>query len=171
MAHTSAGRALAYDALVIAVGARMLARHPQALTLDPARVDDQLHGSSRTSRAGTSDSVAFVVPAGRTWLLPPYELALMTAQRAYDAQTRVKLTIVTPEDEPLRVFGTGASTGVRRLLDAAGIEVVPPRRCRCRRPPRSSSPPATCRCARTASWRCPSCTGRASAGCRPAPRA
>ena len=125
VAHTGAGRALAYDALVVAVGARMLARHPLALTLDPARMDDQLHGLIQDVESGDVHSVAFVVPAGRTWLLPPYELALMTAQRAYDAQTRVRLTVVTPEDEPLRVFGTGASTGVRDLLDAAGIEVVP----------------------------------------------
>jgi sulfide:quinone oxidoreductase len=125
MAHTSAGRALAYDALVIAVGARMLARHPQALTLDPERIDEQLHGLIQDVESGDVHSVVFVVPAGRTWLLPPYELALMTARRAYDAQTRVHITIVTPEDEPLAVFGKGASTGVRALLDEAGIELIP----------------------------------------------
>jgi sulfide:quinone oxidoreductase len=95
MAHTGAGRALAYDALVVAVGARMLVRHPLALTIDPARMDEQLHGLIQDVESGDVRSIAFVVPAGRTWLLPPYELALMTAQRAYDAQTRVRLTIVT----------------------------------------------------------------------------
>ncbi len=125
VAHTGAGRALAYDALVVAVGARMLARHPLALTLDPARMDEQLHGLIQDIEGGHIHSVAFLVPAGRTWLLPPYELALMTAQRAYDAQARVRLTIVTSEDEPLGVFGRGASAGVRALLDQAGIGLVP----------------------------------------------
>ncbi len=125
VAHTGAGRALPYDALVVAVGARMLVRHPLALTIDPARMDEQLHGLVQDVESGDVRSIAFVVPAGRTWLLPPYELALMTAQRAYDAQTRVRLTIVTSEAEPLAVFGSGAGSGVRRLLDRAGIEVVP----------------------------------------------
>jgi hypothetical protein len=125
MAHTGGGRSLAYDTLVVAVGARMLVRHPLALTIDPARLDEQLHGLVQDVESGDVHSIAFVVPAGRTWLLPPYELALMTAQRAYDAQTRVRLTIVTSEDEPLGVFGKGASTGVKRLLDEAGIQVVP----------------------------------------------
>jgi sulfide:quinone oxidoreductase len=125
MAHTSAGHALAFDALVVAVGARMLARHPLALTIDPERIDDQLHGLIQDVESGDVRSIAFIVPAGRTWLLPPYELALMTAQRAYDAQTRVQVSVVTSEDEPLGVFGKGASTGVKRLLDDAGIEVVP----------------------------------------------
>jgi sulfide:quinone oxidoreductase len=134
MAHTSAGHALAFDALVVAVGARMLARHPLALTIDPERIDDQLHGLIQDVESGDVRSIAFIVPAGRTWLLPPYELALMTAQRAYDAQTRVQVSVVTSEDEPLGVFGKGASTGVKRLLDAPASRSSPPRRCRCRRP-------------------------------------
>ena len=35
------------------------------------------------------------------------------------------ITLVTSESEPLGVFGQGASAGVQRLLDDAGIEVVP----------------------------------------------
>ncbi len=125
VAHTGGGRALPYDALVVAVGARMRARHPLALTMDPARIDEQLHGLVQDVESGDVRSLVFVVPSGPTWLLPAYELALMTARRAYDAQTQVRLTLVTSEDEPLGVFGRGASAGVRQLLDDAGIEVVP----------------------------------------------
>ena len=32
------------------------------------------------------------------WPLPLYELALMTAGRAYEMQVDVELTVVTPED-------------------------------------------------------------------------
>ena len=51
-------------------------------------------------------SVAFVIPWGAVWSLPAYELALLTAihVRARDVQG-VELTLVTPEVEPLQLFG------------------------------------------------------------------
>ena len=39
--------------------------------------------------------------------------------------TRWWSPIVTSEDEPLGVLGKGASSGLKDLLDRAGIEVVP----------------------------------------------
>ena len=41
-------------------------------------------------------SIAFVAPTAMPWPLPIYELALMTARRAYDMQTEVAITIATP---------------------------------------------------------------------------
>jgi sulfide:quinone oxidoreductase len=122
--HTGAGRVLPYDALMVAVGARQLARHPLALTIDPARLDEQLHGLIQDVEGGHVHSIAFVIPGGSTWVLPAYELALMTARRAEDAQAHLQVTLVTPEDAPLGVFGKGASEGVRQLLDEAGIDLV-----------------------------------------------
>ena len=43
------------------------------------------------------DPHVMVVPAGATWPLPVYELALMTAERAFDMCADVELTLVTPE--------------------------------------------------------------------------
>jgi sulfide:quinone oxidoreductase len=62
-----------------------------------------------------------VVPEGPAWLLPAYELALMTARMAWDAQTRATITLVTPEVAPLAVFGPQASAAVRSELEAAGV--------------------------------------------------
>jgi CBS domain-containing protein len=69
--------------------------------------------------------VAFAVPWGAAWALPVYELALMTAAyvRARDVDG-VGLSVVTPEPEPLELFGRPASAAVRELLDDAGIEFV-----------------------------------------------
>ena len=61
--------------------------------------------------------VVFAVPGGTSWSLPLYELALMTAARVADLGLRgVELTLVTPEAEPLELFGPAASQAVRTLL-------------------------------------------------------
>ena len=64
------------------------------------------------------------VPAGAVWSLPAYELALMTGSwllaRGIDGVT---VALVTPEDEPLHLFGRDASEAVRALLDERGIAV------------------------------------------------
>ena len=65
-----------------------------------------------------------MVPAGVTWSLPLYELALMTAHRAYEMSLDdVELTFITPEDRPLGIFGPGPSDEVRELLEHGGIAV------------------------------------------------
>jgi sulfide:quinone oxidoreductase len=74
--------------------------------------------------AGEVGRVAFVVPWGAVWSLPIYELALMTA--AYLAEREVdhvELALVTPEEEPLQLFGRAGSEAVRELLEERGIAV------------------------------------------------
>ena len=61
--------------------------------------------------------VVFAVPGGTSWPLPLYELALMTAAHVAELGLRsVELTLVTPEAEPLELFGPAASQAVRTLL-------------------------------------------------------
>jgi sulfide:quinone oxidoreductase len=69
-------------------------------------------------------SLAFAAPAGVTWTLPLYELALMTAERLRAAGIEgARLAVVTPEDEPLDVFGTRTAQRIRALLAERGIGV------------------------------------------------
>jgi sulfide:quinone oxidoreductase len=58
------------------------------------------------------------------WQLPVYELALMTAALARDTDADLSITIATPENAPLAIFGSGASEAVGKLLEEAGIELI-----------------------------------------------
>jgi sulfide:quinone oxidoreductase len=122
--HTVGGRALEYDALMLALGARASARYTHALTIDDRRLDETLHGLIQDVEGGYVHSLAFVAPGRMAWPLPLYELALMTAARAYDMGVELTATIVTPEDRPLSIFGSSASESVQRLLADAGIETI-----------------------------------------------
>ena len=65
-------------------------------------------------REGRVDRLAFVKPAGPTWPLPLYDLALLTAADcAAHGRSEVELSLVTPEQEPLGIFGSPASAAIR----------------------------------------------------------
>ena len=122
--HTKDGEPIEYDALMLALGAKPVAHYAHALTIDDRRMDDILHGLIQDVEGGYLKSLAFVSPGRMAWPLPLYELALMTAARAYDMQNELSVTIVTPEDAPLAIFGSTASAAVSELLQKAGIEMI-----------------------------------------------
>lgn len=121
--HTSGGDTLEYDALVLAVGARVQPV-PHAKTIGDPHLGDLLQGVVQDIEGGYLHRIAFVVGERIAWPLPVYELALMTAERAYDMSATVDITIVTPETAPLTVFGPDASEGLSRLLFDAGITTI-----------------------------------------------
>jgi len=124
-AHTGAGAVLRYDALLIACGAVPQPAVPGALTFRGPADSDRMRVLLEEIDRGEVTRVAFVVPWGATWALPAYELALMTAAHLSAVGTYgVELTIVTPEAEPLHLFGSSASDAVRGLLDEAGVAFV-----------------------------------------------
>jgi sulfide:quinone oxidoreductase len=122
--HTTAGRAVEYDALMLAVGARARERYKHALTVDDCRLDETLRGLVQDVEQGYVTRVAFVAPGRMAWPLPLYELGLMTAARAYDMGVELTTTIVTPEDTPLAIFGSAASAAVAELLERSHIEMI-----------------------------------------------
>jgi sulfide:quinone oxidoreductase len=124
-AHTEAPAVLEYDALVLAIGAKPYPRYKHAVTIDDRHMDGLLHGLIQDVEDGYLDSIAFVAPGRMAWPLPLYELALMTASRAYDMCVDVDLTIVTPEDRPLAIFGQQASDGVATLLADSEVRLLP----------------------------------------------
>jgi sulfide:quinone oxidoreductase len=124
VAHTEMGGQFSYDALLLALGARAQAPYEHALTIDDRRMDEIVHGLIMGVEGGYVKSLALVIPGRIAWPLPVYELALMTAARACEMRMSLEVTIVTPEESPLGIFGIGASAAVSDLLREAGIAAV-----------------------------------------------
>lgn len=124
MIHTEGGLEIEYDALVLALGAHAHPHYKHALTIDDRRLDETMHGLIQDIESGDTKSVAFVSPGRMAWPLPLYELALMTAGRAYDMGMNLETTIVTPEERPLAIFGSTASDAVVEALARAGVTVM-----------------------------------------------
>jgi sulfide:quinone oxidoreductase len=121
---TKDGDELPYDRLVLAVGAQPEREwHSQGvLTYHGGRDGPSYRLLLHQLREGRVDRVAFVKPAGASWPLPLYDLALLTAAGcAAHNRTGVELSLITPEEEPLGIFGSRASAAIRRLLDESGV--------------------------------------------------
>jgi sulfide:quinone oxidoreductase len=120
---TAEGETIDYDALLIAVGAVPRA-HPHALAFGGPGTEERMHGLVQDLEAGVVRRIAFVVPEGATWPVPLYELALLTAERAYDMCLNPELTVVTSEEAPLELFGAEGSHTMANRLTEAGVVVV-----------------------------------------------
>lgn len=120
---TGEGETIAYNALLIAVGGVRHAPYPHALTFGLPGAREQMHGLVQDLEGGYSPRIAFVVPTGASWPMAVYELALMAAERAYEMCQPCDLTLVTPEDAPLALFGPEASGTLARRLRDAGVTV------------------------------------------------
>jgi sulfide:quinone oxidoreductase len=123
-AHLATGEAIEYDAFVLAVGTRPRDAVVGALTFRGQQDGPALVALLERATAGQVRRIAFVVPAGVSWPLPLYELALQTGSYLSDHGTRgMGLVIVTPEEHPLSIFGREASSAVAELLALRGIEI------------------------------------------------
>src|SRR4051794_41110501 len=119
------GGFVAWDKLIVAMGAPRVAVYEHATTFRGENDVQAVHGLVQDVEMGTARRVGFVVPAGVAWSLPLYELALMTARRAFEMNMDVELTLITPEDRPLAVFGAAAAGDVEDRLQQAGVTLHP----------------------------------------------
>jgi sulfide:quinone oxidoreductase len=122
VAYTSPGGAVDYDMLLVACGAAPKPAVDGAIMFrGPADTEEIVRLLAQLER-GEVRRLAFAVPAGAVWTLPAYELALMTAawleERGIEG---VELALVTPEEEPLGLFGREPSDAVRALFEKHGI--------------------------------------------------
>ena len=116
------GTELAYDALVLAVGARPRPAYPNVITFGADARTEVLNSLLADLEGHYTRSVAFVVPPGNAWPLPLYELALMTRQHIWGMGIDdVRLELVSPEVSPLAVFGPEPSHAIAMMLEDAGI--------------------------------------------------
>jgi sulfide:quinone oxidoreductase len=122
IAYTATGGAISYSTLLVACGAVPKPAVDGAVTFRGPADRERIERLLTEIENRKARKIVFAVPAGAVWSLPAYELALMTA--AWVSSRRisgVEVGLVTPEDEPLRLFGRVASNAVRHLLDEREI--------------------------------------------------
>jgi sulfide:quinone oxidoreductase len=117
--RTGSGDVVGYDILVIAAGARPRPTLPGALVFTGGPEVSAYRALLDELERGVVRRLLFALPAGVTWPVPLYELALLTAARLGSAGP--ELAIATPEKSPLEVFGREASDAVRALLAERAI--------------------------------------------------
>jgi sulfide:quinone oxidoreductase len=119
------GTELAYDVLVLAVGACPVPAYHHGVSFDRAHEAEAFDELLGDALQGLAPAVAVVIPPGCSWTLPGYELALMIAAWGKaGTRTPVAVTLVTPEVEPLEVFGPPASDLALAELAAAGVRLI-----------------------------------------------
>ena len=119
------GPILGFETLILAPGARTRPLFADAITFGLAGSGEAVKDMLSRLRSGEVRSAAFVAPSMAGWLLPLYELALMTGRELARSKVEgIQLRLVTPEDRPLTLFGDRGSESVARLLAAARIEFI-----------------------------------------------
>lgn len=121
--HTTAGVELAYDALLLAVGARERTPPEHMDVFTDQGSATMYRGILEDIEAARITEIAFVRPEQPSWPLPLYELALLTAQRARDVHAQLHISVITREPQPLHAFGREAGQAIVRLFHDAGIDL------------------------------------------------
>jgi len=122
---TRDGNALPYDLLVVATGARSREAVPGAVTFRGPLSAGLVEQAIDRVSADPGLRLAFVAPQGVHWLLPLYELALLSAVTLRErGVAESDILVATGEHQPLEVFGPAASGAIQRELKRAGIELV-----------------------------------------------
>jgi sulfide:quinone oxidoreductase len=123
--RTRSGAELPYDVLLVATGAKAREAIPGALTFGADVRGETFAVLIDELRRGTVKEVVFALPGGISWSLPLYELALnVAADLDRHGVQGISLTVVTPEERPLALFGLEASDAVRKLFDERGITLM-----------------------------------------------
>jgi sulfide:quinone oxidoreductase len=118
----ASGEQLSYDALVVAVGAWRQEWLEGALHFGGAADVRAFQILLERLVSGAVQRLCFVSPVGPGWTLPLYELALLSASHLADTGVvGCELAVVTPESDPLAVFGPTAGAMLRNLLADRGI--------------------------------------------------
>jgi sulfide:quinone oxidoreductase len=114
---------IAYDALVVAVGARRVMSFDRGAVIYGGRLDaEAVERVLDRARRGAAARFLVVVPPGAGWTLPAHELAARAAEAAPASGPRV--TLVTYEAVPAEALGPTAAGAVAGVLADAGVRVL-----------------------------------------------
>jgi sulfide:quinone oxidoreductase len=125
IAYTRSGSRVRYDTIALTTGARRVEPVAGALTFGMGRTPSaRLRAMIADVAARENASIAFALPFPSCWPLPLYELALLTAHELREQGSDATISLVTPEQEPLALFGPAAAGAIRPLLETLGIDLV-----------------------------------------------
>lgn len=119
--HTTGGQELPYDALLLALGGQERKPNSDVVVFTDHTSEHLYREIMQDIESGVMTSLALVEPAGPSWPLPLYELALLTAKQARAVDAHPEIAVVTADPRPLDAFGGDVSEAVTRLLTEAGI--------------------------------------------------
>lgn len=120
-AATPNGLRIAYEALVVAIGAVAINPFPGAVTLGLAREEAAFEAFVRRVRDGALERVVVVVPPQLGWTLPAYEAALLLRH----ASASLEITVTTPEEAPMERFGPEIAAAISDRLRDRRIDFCP----------------------------------------------
>jgi sulfide:quinone oxidoreductase len=124
LAVTHDGESIPYGDLIVCPGAKLYWPVPGAITFWGIADERDVGKVMAEIRDGETHSVAFTMPAAESWALPLYELALLARAELDKTGDDAELTIVTPEDAPLQIFGRGVAEGMAELRAERRIKVI-----------------------------------------------
>jgi sulfide:quinone oxidoreductase len=122
-ATTRDGTTLAYDALLLTLGAIAGPVLPGAVRFGGVRDVPAVRSALERAEGSTRPTIAFVATGAVGWTLPVYELAALVAARFDERGQDRNLIVVTSEAEPLAVFGHTASRKVAHQLSELRLTV------------------------------------------------
>ncbi len=134
--HTTSGQELPYDALLLALGGHERKPNSDVVVFTDHTSEHLYREIMQNIESGVMTSLALVEPAGPSWPLPLYELAMLTAKQARDADAHPQIAVVTTDPRPLDAFGGEVSDAVTSLLTEAGITLYTGSHARVRGPRR-----------------------------------
>ena len=122
---TRDGDLIAFDALLLAVGARWShgLKHGLAWMRDESSTREWAN-LLRDLEHGAVERLAFVVPARAGWPVDAYELALIASAASRDAGRSPRIDLLTAEPAPLAALGREAGEAVGAALEAAAIRLL-----------------------------------------------
>ena len=124
IARLGSGEEIPYKALISALGAQPRAWLEGALNFTGPAAVEEMRDLLAGLESGEVDGVVFTAPPGSAWMLPAYELALLTSTwSAGRGLAAPALHVVTPEPEPFAAFGPTAGRTIRDLLRDRGIRL------------------------------------------------
>jgi sulfide:quinone oxidoreductase len=110
-----------YDYLIAAQGTESSEAVPGATTYRWSAGNEAVRAELAGLRDKEQARVVVTAPEGAAWPLPTYELALLISEELGEGAS---VSIVTPEEMPLGLFGAADSAKVAELLKEQNVETI-----------------------------------------------